>query len=114
MARSPHPALARAQARLAPLELYPRPLELAGVRLVAAPWLFRLPWLRRFDGYATHRIIFVRARELMEDGDLVTHELCHVWQMQHRPFGMPLSYLRGYAGNRYELEARGAVERSRA
>jgi hypothetical protein len=43
----------------------------------------------------------------------VTHELCHVWQMQHRPLRMPLSYLRGYASNRYELEARGAVERSR-
>jgi hypothetical protein len=26
---------------------------------------------------------------------------------------MPLSYVRGYAGNRYELEARGAVERTR-
>ncbi|MDX6617639.1 MAG: hypothetical protein QOK36_25 [Gaiellales bacterium] len=83
------------------------------MRLVAAPWLFRFPWLRRFDGYATHRIILVRARELMEDGDLVAHELCHVWQMQHRPLRMPLSYLRGYRHNRYELEARGAVERSR-
>jgi hypothetical protein len=113
LARPPHPALARAKARLDPLELYPRPLRLAGVRLAAAPWLFRFPWLRRFDGYATHRIILVRARELMEDGDLVAHELCHVWQMQHRPLRMPLSYLRGYQHNRYELEARGAVERSR-
>ncbi len=84
------------------------------MRLVAAPWLFRLPWLRRFDGYATHRVILVRTRALLDDDDLVTHELCHVWQMQHRPLRMPLSYLRGYAGNRYELEARGAVERTRA
>jgi hypothetical protein len=43
----------------------------------------------------------------MGDGDLITHELCHVWQMQHHPIRMPLSYLRsGYAANRYEAEAR--------
>ena len=42
--------------------------------------------------------------------DLITHELCHVWQMQHKPFAMPLSYLyRGYGRNPYELEARRAV-----
>ena len=111
--RSPQPALARAKARLDPLALYPRPVSLRGVRIVAAPWLFRLPWLRRFDGYATHRVILVRTRALTDDDDLVAHELCHVWQMQHRPLRMPLSYLRGYAGNRYELEARRAVEQSR-
>jgi hypothetical protein len=80
---------------------------------MAAPLLFRLPWLRRFDGYATHRAIFVRDPSRLDDGDLVTHELCHVWQMQHRPLRMPLSYLRGYARNPYEHEARGAVARSR-
>ena len=85
MARMPHPALVGAKARLDRLDLYPRPVRLAGVRLVAAPWLFRLPWLRRFDGYATHLVIFVRDRAHLDDGDLVTHELCHVWQMQHRP-----------------------------
>jgi hypothetical protein len=114
MARSPHPALAGAKARLDLLDLYPRPVRIAGVRLVTAPWLFRLPWLRRFDGYATHRVIFLRTRTLQRDEDLVTHELCHVWQMQHRPLRMPLSYLRGYARNRYELEARGAVEQTRS
>ena len=46
--------------------------------------------------------------------DLVCHELCHVWQMQHRPLRMPLSYLvRGYARNPYEVEARRAVEATR-
>jgi hypothetical protein len=41
---------------------------------------------------------------------LICHELCHVWQMQHRPFSMPLSYLRtGYAQNPYEEEARRAA-----
>jgi hypothetical protein len=107
-----HPALVRAKARLDRLELYPRPVRLTGVRLVVAPWLFRLPWLRRFDGYATHLVIFLRARGHLDDDDLVVHELCHVWQMQHRPLRMPLSYLRGYAGNPYELEARSAVERT--
>jgi hypothetical protein len=112
MPRPPHASLVAAKDRLDPLALYPRPVRIAGVRFVAAPWFFRLPWLRRFDGYATHKVILVRARGLMDDGDLVTHELCHVWQMQHRPVRMPLSYLRGYAGNRYELEARSAVERT--
>ena len=89
---------------------YPRPVRIAGVRLVAAPWLFRLPWLRRFDGYATHRVIFLRTAALQADADLVAHELCHVWQMQHRPLRMPLSYvLRGYEGNPYEREAREAA-----
>ena len=107
-----NPSLVRAKARLDRLELYPRPVRLKGVRLIVAPWLFRLWWLRRFDGYATHLVIFVRDRAHVNDADLVTHELCHVWQMQHRPLRMPLSYLRGYADNPYELEARGAVERT--
>jgi hypothetical protein len=48
------------------------------------------------------------------DDDLVTHELCHVWQMQHHPFSMPLSYLRqGYADNPYEQEARRAAAETR-
>lgn len=103
-------ALAAAKERLDRLDLYPRPVLLRRVRLVVAPWLFRLPWLRRFDGYATHVAIFIRSRALLTDGDLVTHELCHVWQMQHRPLRMPLSYLRsGYASNRYEREARQAA-----
>jgi hypothetical protein len=43
----------------------------------------------------------------------VVHELCHVWQMQHRPLAMPLSYLRlGYENNPYEREARAAVEQT--
>ena len=82
------------------------------VRIVVAPWLFRLrPW-RRFDGFATHFVIFLRRGDVPEG--LVTHELCHVWQMQHHPLAMPLSYLRqGYAGNPYELEARRAASETR-
>ena len=104
-------ALEAAKARLDRLDLYPRPVSLQRVRLVVAPRLFRLPWFRRFDGYATHIAIFVRSPAHLADGDLVTHELCHVWQMQHRPVRMPLSYLvAGYAANPYELEARRAAE----
>jgi hypothetical protein len=103
-------ALALAKAQLDPLALYPRPVSLRGVRLFIVPWLFRLPWLRRFDGYASWNLILLR-RPLGEVSPaLVTHELCHVWQMQHRPLRMPLSYLtRGYAANPYEVEARRAA-----
>jgi hypothetical protein len=80
------------------------------VRIWVVPWLFRLPWFRRFDGYSAHLTILLRSRALLEDGDLVAHELCHVWQMQHHPVRMPLSYIvRGYDGNPYELEARRAT-----
>lgn len=103
-------ALARAKAQLDAQALYPRPVSLRGVRLLSVPWLFRLPWLRRFDGYASWNLILLR-RPLAEVSQaLVTHELCHVWQMQHHPLRMPLSYLtRGYDQNPYEVEARRAA-----
>lgn len=104
-------ALERAKARLDRLPLYPTRVSLRGVHVCIAPWLFRLPWFRRFDGYAAHRTILLRSRELLAADDLVAHELCHVWQMQHHPLRMPLSYvLRGYEGNPYEREARSAAE----
>ncbi|HYX87219.1 MAG TPA: hypothetical protein VE777_19795 [Gaiellales bacterium] len=108
-------ALERARARLDRLDLYPRPVRIARIRLVHAPLVFRLPWLRRFDGYATHRVILLRRPvDGREQDDLVTHELCHVWQMQHRPLAMPLSYLvAGYDRNPYEEEARRAAELTR-
>jgi hypothetical protein len=108
-------ALEAARRRLDQLDLYPSPVRLGGVRLVAAPWLFRLPWFRRFDGYATHRVILVRGPvDSPGYDDLICHELCHVWQMQHRPLAMPASYLlHGYARNPYEAEAQAAVERTR-
>ena len=96
--------LARAQARLDTLDLYPRPVRMRRVRLVSAPWLFRLPWFRRFDGYTMWDLILVRAPVAEASDDLVTHELCHVWQMQHHPLAMPLSYLyRGYRDNPNEI-----------
>jgi hypothetical protein len=103
-------ALARAKARLDALDLYPRPVSLRHVRIRVVPWLFRLPWFRRFDGYAVHGTILLRERELITHEQLVAHELCHVWQMQHHPLRMPLSYLlAGYADNPYEREARSAA-----
>lgn len=91
-------------------------MRIERVRVVVAPWLFRLPWLRRFDGYAVHGLILLRDASAAAgaDDDLLVHELCHVWQLQHRPLAMPLSYLvRGYAANPYEEEARAAVEATR-
>ena len=107
-------ALARCKARLDPLRLYPRPVRLRFVRVVVTPWLFRLPWFRRFDGYTMWDWIFLR-RPLGAGSseDLLCHELCHVWQMQHHPVRMPLSFVRhGYEGNAYELEARRATSAS--
>ena len=101
--------LLRAKQRLDRLDLYPRPVRVEHVRLVVVPALFRLPWFRRFDAYATQLVIACRSGAAAGDEDLVTHELCHVWQMQHHPVRMPLSYLRGYGQNRYELEARRAA-----
>jgi hypothetical protein len=87
-------------------------VRIGGVRVITAPWFFRLPWLRRFDGYALHETILVRDGDTSED--LLVHELCHVWQMQHRAVRMPLSYLlSGYSDNPYERQARAAVELTR-
>ncbi len=84
-------------------------MRIERVRIVVTPCLFRLPWFRRFDGYAVHAGILLRHAESPDD--LVVHELCHVWQMQHRPLRMPLSYLvSGYWDNPYERQARTAVE----
>jgi hypothetical protein len=106
-------ALARGKAHLDPQALYPRPVSLRGVRLFSVPWLFRLPWLRRFDGYASWNLILLRRPLAEVSQTLVTHELCHVWQMQHHPLRMPASYLtNGYAENPYEVQARRAAEGS--
>jgi hypothetical protein len=102
--------LARAKARLDPLALYDRPVRIDRVRILCVGWLFRLPWFRRFDGYTMWNLILVRSPALGTHDDLICHELCHVWQMQHRPLRMPLSYLRfGYARNPYEEGARRAA-----
>jgi hypothetical protein len=103
-----------AAARLATLDLYPRPVRTGRVRIVHAPWFFRLPGLRRFHGYELGPLILVRAPLDEVSEDLVVHELCHVWQLQHRPLFW-LSYLwQGYADNDYERQAREAVTATRS
>jgi hypothetical protein len=110
---APDPRLLAAKARLDTLDYYPRPVRIDGVHLLVSALVFEAPWLRRFDGWATHRAIFVRRRELLEDDELICHELCHVWQMQHRPVRMPWSYLHSYQRNPYELQARRAAAATR-
>jgi hypothetical protein len=108
-------ALAQAKERLDTLSLYPERVSLRGVKIWVVPWFFRLPGLRRFSGYTIHGRILLR-REPRPDGadDLVTHELVHVWQLQHHPVRMPLSFLTTrYRKNGYEREARWAVEQTR-
>jgi hypothetical protein len=106
-------ALTCAKARLDRLDLYPRPVSVRSVHIWVVPWLFRLPWFRRFDGYSAHWTILLRSPAFLADDDLITHELCHVWQMQHHPVRMPLSYvLLGYDGNPYEREARLVTEQT--
>ena len=102
--------IARAKARLDRLDLYPRPVDVSQVRVLHVPWLFRVPWFRRFDGYDIGPLILLR-RPLGETSeDLVTHELCHAWQTQHRLVRLWLSYLwQGYSRNTHEIEARWAV-----
>jgi hypothetical protein len=105
-------ALGRAKARLDTLSLYPRPVRTERARIVVAPWFFRLPGLRRYHGYALWRTILLRREDASDD--LVTHELCHLWQLQHRPVNVILTYLSTpYRRNPYEREARRAVELTR-
>ena len=105
-------ALDRAKARLDRLDLYPQPVRLERVRVLVVPWLFRLPRLRRYTGYTLWRTILF-AQGVPSD-DLVTHELCHVWQMQHRPWHVTFKHLTTrYRRNPYELEARRAVAETR-
>jgi hypothetical protein len=104
--------LQRAKARLDRLDLYPEPVRLDGVRLVVVPLVFRLPGLRRYQGYALRRTILLRSAEASDD--LLVHELCHIWQMQHRPLESMLAWLRyRYRENPFEREARRAAELTR-
>ena len=107
-------ALLRAKARLDRLDLYPRPVELRRVRILHTPWLFRVPGFRRFWGYEFGPLILIRRPLAQVSDDLIVHELCHVWQCQHRHVRMWVSYLyRGYRNNPHEVEARRAVALTR-
>jgi hypothetical protein len=105
-------ALARAKARLDRLDYYPQPVRLERVRIRVAPWFFRIPGFRRYTGYALWRTILLKRRDVSDD--LVTHELCHIWQMQHRPWHVSFKHLTTrYRRNPYEIEARRAAAETR-
>jgi hypothetical protein len=106
-------ALSRAKARLAQLDYYPSPVDIRRVRVVTAPWFFRIPGVHRYSGYALWRSILLKRAEASED--LLTHELCHVWQSQHRRWHVLYTWATSrYATNPYELEARRAVAETRS
>ena len=82
------------------------------VRVFVSAAFFRIPGFRRYHGYAIARTIFLRAHTASDD--LLTHELCHVWQMQQAPLKAMLAWLRyPYRENPYEIEARRAVAETR-
>ena len=105
--------LALAKTRLDRLDLYPDPVHLEGLRVVVVPWLFRLPGLRRYGGYTLRKTILLRRADATDD--LLTHELCHVWQMQQRPVAAMFGWLRyAYGENPFEREAREAARLTRS
>ena len=117
MRRSPEEvaALRRAKARLDRLDFHPRPVRIDRVRILHTPWLFRLPWFRRFHGYEMGPLILIRKPLAQTSEDLLVHELCHVWQDQHQRLKLWTSYLyRGYRNNPHEIEARRAVAETRS
>jgi hypothetical protein len=114
MASDARAALERARARLDRLNLYPRPVRIDRVRVVTLPWFFALPWLRRYAGYTLIRTILLRRQLAQVSDDLLTHELCHVWQMQNEPLKVIWAFFtHRYRSNPYEIEARQAVEQTR-
>jgi hypothetical protein len=102
-------ALLRAKATLDRLGFYPEPVRIDRVRILHVPWLFRLPWFRRFDGYEMGPLILLRRGLEQASPGLIAHELCHVWQDQDHRLRMWWSYVRGgYAENPHEIQARQA------
>src|SRR6188508_1217959 len=112
--RLPHEQerLERAKARLDRLELYDVPVSIARVRVLVEPRLFRVPGFRRYHGYSFWRTIVVRDENA--SSDLLTHELCHVWQAQRRPLAQLWAWARySYDSNPFERDARTAVAATR-
>ena len=100
--RSERAALARAKATLDQLGFYPEPVNIDHVRILHVPWLFRLPWFRRFHGYEMGPLILLKLPLAQTSRrSLIAHELCHVWQDQDHRLRMWWSYVRGgYATTR--------------
>jgi hypothetical protein len=105
-------ALTRAKARLDTLDYYPEPVRIDRLRVRVAPWFFRIPGFRRYHGYAFWCTILLRSADPSDD--LLTHELCHIWQGQHRAVHVSWKHLTTrYGQNPYEIEAQRAVEETR-
>ena len=105
-------AVERAKARLDRLDYYSTPVRLERVRILVAPWFFRIPGFRRYSGYALWRTILLKQPDASDD--LVTHELCHIWQGQQRHWHVAYTRVTTrYHRNPYELEARRAVAETR-
>jgi hypothetical protein len=107
-------SLERAKLRLDMLDFYPRPVRIDRVRVRVVPPFFRLPKLNRYDGYALKRTILLRSPVAQTSDDLITHELCHIWQQQHERWQVLWAWAtEDYEENPYELEARRAVAETR-
>jgi hypothetical protein len=105
-------AVERAKARLDTLDYYPEPVRMEKVRVFVAPLFFRLPGFRRYVGYAFWRTILLKQANVSDD--LITHELCHIWQGQHRALHMSWKHVTTrYRSNPYEIEARRAAAETR-
>ena len=101
-------ALARAKARLDTLDWYPEPVRIERVRVFVAPWFFRSPRLPPLHGYAFWRTILLKHATFRTTS--ITHELCHIWQGQHRALHMAWKHVTTrYRSNPYEIQARRAV-----
>jgi len=112
--RLPHERdrLAHATARLDLLDLHDVPVSLERVRVLVEPRLFRVPGFRRYRGYSFWQTIVVS--DVNASSDLLTHELCHVWQAQRRPIAQLWAWVRhSYRSNPFEREARAAVGATR-
>lgn len=103
-----------AKARLDTLDYYPNSVDISGVRVIVFPLFFELLF-PRFDGYCIgKKTILMRYSDFSDD--LLTHELCHCWQIQqHGRLKTGWAYFRNkYLENPYEIQARMAVEETSA
>ena len=108
-------ALTRAKERLDRLDFYPRPVRIDHVRILHVPWLFRLPWFRRFHGYEMGPLILIR-KPLARGLGRPDHRTSSATSGRTSTDRLRLwtSYLhQGYRNNPHEIEARRAVAETR-
>ena len=53
------------------------------MRILHTPWLFRLPWFRRFHGYTMWPLILLRQPLAEVPDDLIVHELFAAYIAPH-------------------------------